>query len=81
MQSTTLKRLNKDLKEILENPLPGANAIPSENDIYYWHGNIEVPLTINNSKKSAPMHFKIEFTDEYPKKGLFLHFNKNLIKN
>lgn len=69
MQSTTLKRLNKDLKEILENPLPGANAIPSANDLYYWHGNIEVPLTINNQKKSAPMHFKIEFNDEYPKKG------------
>lgn len=56
--------------------MPGANAVPEENDISLWHGNIMVPLTIDGKVKSTPIHFMIEIPEDYPKSAPnvgFLH--------
>jgi len=46
--------------------LAGANAVPNEDDIFLWHGNIEIQFNINGNKKSAPMHILILLKDNYP---------------
>lgn len=34
-------RLLRDLKELLQCPLQGCAAMPQDNNIYVWHGNVE----------------------------------------
>lgn len=71
-----MQRIQKDIKELETSPLPGADAVPDESDLTFWHGNILIPLTIGGKLCSAPIHFMIEVPEDYPKSAPsvgFLH--------
>ena len=59
-------RLARDLKQLQKEPLVGANAAPSEDDISLWNAVIHVPLELNQSQVVAPLHFRIDFPSDYP---------------
>jgi len=61
-----VKRLMKDLKQLQDTPLPGAAAEPLESDMFTWHGNILVPLTISDTLVEAPLHLVMTFPRDYP---------------
>ena len=59
-------RLARDLKQLQKEPLVGANAAPSEDDMSLWNAVIHVPLELNQSQVVAPLHFRIDFPSDYP---------------
>ena len=65
-KSFSLQRLTHDYKEIKEQkiPIPGVSAVPLDNDMYEWHGNIKA--TADNVYKGAVLHFKMVFPPNYP---------------
>jgi ubiquitin-protein ligase len=63
-----MKRLSKDFKTLQKSPIPGTSAAPTDN-FFIWHGNINVPLTIEGETKDAPLHIKIVVDEEYPSKA------------
>jgi len=40
LKEAALKRLQRDLKEISQNPLPTVSAVPLEDNIFEWHANL-----------------------------------------
>jgi len=75
MQNTN--RVFKDIKELEQNPIPHANAVPSENDLSLWHCNINIPLTFDSEIKYAPIHFLIDLPVDYPKSAPNVGFVTN----
>ena len=47
-----------------EDPIPGVSAVPLDNNMYEWHGNVKA--ISDNSYKGAVLHFKILFPKDYP---------------
>lgn len=72
-QSSTIKRLRKDLMSLLKHPLADASAYPSS-DMLLWHVNFMVPVTIDGEIKRAPLHAVMTFPPEYPAKAPNLGF-------
>ena len=60
-----IKRLQRDLMEIQQNPLPGVAALPLENNLLEWHANLCPP---DGPYQGAVFHLVIYFTNEYPMK-------------
>ena len=65
-KSFSLQRLMHDYNEITHQqiPIPGVSALPLDNDIYEWHGNVKG--VADNVYKGAVLHFKISFPKDYP---------------
>ena len=65
-KSFSLQRLMHDYNEITKQdvPIPGVSALPLDNDIYEWHGNVKA--STNNVYKGAVLHFRISFPKDYP---------------
>ena len=40
-------RIYKDIKYLDNSPMSNATAVPLEEDISLWHGNVSFPLTIS----------------------------------
>jgi len=59
----SVHRLLCDLKEVLTNPIPNVAALPLEDDLYVWHGNVR---SEEGSLAGAPIHFILKFPESYP---------------
>eukprot|EP01026_Neomeris_dumetosa_P035059 TRINITY_DN2804_c0_g1_i3.p1 TRINITY_DN2804_c0_g1~~TRINITY_DN2804_c0_g1_i3.p1 ORF type:complete len:977 (+),score=62.34 TRINITY_DN2804_c0_g1_i3:158-2932(+) len=57
------KRLLRDLKEVLEEPLPNISARPLEDNLFLWHGNVQ---GTDGPFYQVPIHFTLHFPDDYP---------------
>lgn len=64
MANILIKRLNKDLRELLKNPVPGVGVEPVENDIKNWHFTLLSPE--DSEYRGIPFHGHLEFTEQYP---------------
>jgi ubiquitin-protein ligase len=62
----SLQRLMHDYKEIKDQkiPIPGVSAVPLDNTMYEWHGNVKA--IADNPYKGAVLHFKLIFPYDYP---------------
>ena len=61
-----VKRLGKDYREIIDNPIPGISAQPlGDSDIFEWHVNIMGPSDIWYYENKI-FHFEITFGPMYP---------------
>jgi ubiquitin-protein ligase len=65
-QSNSVRRLQKDLKELREADVPlfGVTACPLDNSIFKWHGNLRGPE--GSAFKGGVFHVSIEFPQNYP---------------
>ena len=65
-KSFSLQRLTHDYNEITKQkiPIPGVSALPLNDDLYEWHGNVKA--IANNPYKGAVLHFKLVFPMDYP---------------
>ncbi|KAJ5071803.1 leucine rich repeat family protein [Anaeramoeba ignava] len=65
VESTAVKRLMKDLKEMNEHPVPYISAQPLGDNLFIWHANIlGAPDT---PWEGGIFHFFLRFTPSYPK--------------
>lgn len=67
-----IARLTKDLKELMENPLSGTNAMPLEDNLMVWHCTTIVPE--GNPYAGTPLHWVMEFDHDYPNKAPKAYF-------
>jgi ubiquitin-protein ligase len=42
-----IQRLQNDVLELQTTPLEGANAVPLQDDLFLWHGNINIPFLVS----------------------------------
>ncbi len=65
MASIVMKRVMKEYKALVNEPLPGIVAVPREDDVTVWDVGILVEVP-----KMTPtlMHVGIQFTNDYPSK-------------
>ncbi|GAB4817332.1 hypothetical protein N2152v2_004378 [Parachlorella kessleri] len=66
MKQVAIKRLLHDLKEVLENPMEDAVALPLEDNLFVWHANVR---TSDGPLADVPLHFVLLFPDNYPTQG------------
>ncbi|GAB4817481.1 hypothetical protein N2152v2_004527 [Parachlorella kessleri] len=66
MKQVAIKRLLHDLKEVLENPLEDAVALPLEDNLFLWHGNVRSP---EGPLADLPLHLLLIFPSSYPTQG------------
>jgi len=65
-QTNSVRRLQKDLKELREADIPlcGVTAAPLDNSIFEWHGNLRGPE--NSAFKGGVFHISMTFPQNYP---------------
>jgi len=64
MTSPAVKRLQQDLKQLLHEPIVGANAQPAnENNMMIWHG---IVVGTEGALEGIPIRFCLEFPNDYP---------------
>jgi len=73
---STIKRLQRDCRQLQQEPLVGANAEPTD-DLTLWNGVINVQLTVKGKKVVAPLHFRIDFPAQYPNVAPNVGFTNN----
>lgn len=61
-----LKRLTRDLLEVLCNPLENVVALPLNDNLYIWHGNVRC---IEGELDGLVVHFVLNFPSSYPAAG------------
>lgn len=61
---STIKRLNADLKEMLENPPANCSAGPIGDNIYEWQATILGPH--DSPYQNGVFYLNINFTEDYP---------------
>lgn len=61
---STIKRLNADLKEMLENPPANCSAGPIGDNIYEWQATILGPR--DSAYQNGVFYLNIIFSEEYP---------------
>jgi len=59
-----LKRLQKELKDFTENPLPGVCAHPISGDMFHWHACIQGPT--GTPYEGGLFAMDVKFPAEYP---------------
>lgn len=64
MSSTAVKRLLSDLKQLEEEPIVGANAMPFGDNLMKWYGI--VMGSPDSIYKDIPIRFVLEFDENYP---------------
>ncbi|KAJ7523811.1 hypothetical protein O6H91_18G063500 [Diphasiastrum complanatum] len=67
MSSAAVQRLQRDLQEVLQNPLASVVGLPLESDILQWHVNVRPEE--ESLLGDAPFHLILVFSDSYPKTG------------
>jgi len=65
-QRNSVRRLQKDLKEIRDSEIPlfGVTAAPLDDSIFKWHANIRGPA--NTVYAGGVFHLEITFPENYP---------------
>lgn len=65
-QTNSARRLQRDLKELLESttPMVGVIAKPLPNDMYTWHGNLKGPA--GTKWENGVFHFEMTIPQDYP---------------
>jgi ubiquitin-protein ligase len=73
----TQKRLLKDLKHLLEEPIPLAAARPcSDEDLTLWDGVVGVEMEVTHfGCVTVPLHFLIDFPADYPQSAPNIGFS------
>jgi ubiquitin-protein ligase len=67
LNARAMKRLAKDLKGLMKEPLVGANARPKGEDMSLWNATILCPLSHpKRGTINVPLHFLIDFPSDYP---------------
>lgn len=61
-----VRRLGKDYKNLQENPVVGGNAAPTDDNIFVWHMNFLVSLTVGGKVNHIPLHAIFEAPEDYP---------------
>ena len=62
--SLAVKRLTKDLKELIKNPLHGTSAEPVGDDMLTWHCTTLGPD--GSPYQDVPIHWELKFNEYYP---------------
>ncbi|KAK9843303.1 hypothetical protein WJX74_010075 [Apatococcus lobatus] len=65
-QARCSARLLRDLKEVLQQPLPDVNALPCNDDLLVWHGNVRGQDAVLGE---SLVHFVLIFPSDYPSKA------------
>lgn len=65
-RSSAVKRLAQDFKYLEENPVVGASGVPRDDNIFVWHLNFAIELTVSGRKHQVPMHAILEAPQDYP---------------
>jgi ubiquitin-protein ligase len=73
----TQRRLLKDLKHLLEEPIPLAAARPcSDQDFTLWDGVVGVEMEVTHmGRVTVPLHFLIDFPVDYPQSAPNIGFS------
>ncbi|KAK3243807.1 hypothetical protein CYMTET_46556 [Cymbomonas tetramitiformis] len=58
-----LKRILKDLQEVLENPVKNVVAAPLQDNLFCWHGNVRGS---EGALEGVVIHFSLTFQNTYP---------------
>jgi len=61
-----IRRLGQDYQALQQNPCVGAAAAPTEGNIFVWHMNFHVEITLNSTKHLVPLHAILEAPKDYP---------------
>ena len=67
-QTTHIKFLGRQLRELHTAPLPNVVAGPVDDDLTRWHGTITFPSD-HPHYPALPLHFTMTFTTSYPSVG------------
>lgn len=70
-----VQRLQRDLKQLHREPVVGAGAGPAGDDLSRWDGVVFVPLTVQGTSCTAPLHFRIDFPTRYPHEAPSVSFS------
>ena len=73
---STIKRLNADLKEMLEHPPTNCSAGPISDNIYEWQATILGPH--DSPYHNGVFYLNINFTEEYPFKPPKIKFTTKI---
>ncbi|KAL3689276.1 hypothetical protein R1sor_015585 [Riccia sorocarpa] len=76
-RQSAIRRLQKDLQEVKENPLLNVVGQPLENDLFEWHVNVrtceggpdELEETSVNPLQDVTFHVILKFDDTFPNTG------------
>lgn len=71
LSKDAIKRLQQDNKELIKEPIIGASAAISGDNIKYWHCNIKA---LSGPYKDITIHFALEFPYNYPQKAPHAYF-------
>lgn len=76
MAHSTLKRLEKELREITRDPPPGITAGPQKDDIYKWIASMEGPQ--DTPYAGGIFFLEINIPADYPYKAPKIHFRTRI---
>src|SRR5437868_5147408 len=65
IQSSSAKRLMRDYKDLLSEPISFISAVPTEKNVHLWHCNI---FANRSPYTGTVFHIKMKFPSDYPHK-------------
>eukprot|EP01105_Mastigella_eilhardi_P022502 TRINITY_DN5538_c0_g1_i1.p1 TRINITY_DN5538_c0_g1~~TRINITY_DN5538_c0_g1_i1.p1 ORF type:complete len:1496 (-),score=401.96 TRINITY_DN5538_c0_g1_i1:47-4504(-) len=63
-QLRAIQRLLKDVAELRSTPIPTVSAMPFDDDLFKWHGNLRGPS--QSPFDGGIFHIQLQFPDDYP---------------
>jgi len=76
-----VRRLGKDYKNLQENPVVGGSAAPTDDNIFVWHMNFLISLTVQGVVNHIPLHAIFEAPSDYPQSAPSIGFCVNFPYN
>ncbi len=56
--------IHRPMLQVLEHPLADVVALPDEEDLFTWHGNVRGEA--DSAFTDVPFHFRLTFPQDYP---------------
>ncbi|KAH8108166.1 UBC-like protein [Cristinia sonorae] len=69
---TALRRIQKELTDVRQRPLPGLTVEPQEDNLFLWKCSIKA--AIDSPYKGGTFHFTLTLPDNFPFKPPTVHF-------
>jgi ubiquitin-protein ligase len=78
--TTSIKRLMKDINIMKSTTLPGLSASPLEEDIFTWHATVQI---LSGIYEGCNIHLIIKFPDDYPFQPplIYVHSGQSFNRN